>query len=113
MKLDRNIEDNLGRGKYAILKLRELEQYSTGVFADLDTEIKAAIELLDRIGILDWGRVNSDSEFFLIRLKDKYANAALCAYADAASLDDLEWAAEVEQLALRAGHLSPFCQLPD
>lgn len=113
MILDRNIDENMGRGKYAILKLRELENYESGTFRELDPGIKNAIEVLDKAGILDWGIVGSDSEFFLVRLKDKYANAALCAYADAASADDLEWASQVEELALRSGHLSPFCKLPD
>ncbi len=75
MKLDRNINPD-GRGKYALIKLREL--------------------------YIDHGDT-PDTEFFVIRLKDKYAEAALRAYADAAIIDgESEWGLEVGALAAKA-----------
>lgn len=111
MKLDRNINSD-GRGKYAILQLRKLALYeSQETFGQ--TEVQKAIELLDKAGLIDWGITGTDREFFLIRLKDKYAQAALMAYADAAMLDDLEYAAEISDMGHRSGPASPFCKAPD
>lgn len=120
MKLDRNI-NNDGAGKYALLKLR--------VYRDLADDARKraadAMALLEGYGILDWGIPESESEFFLIRLKDKYAGDAIRAYADAvqkdaqqernevASRDKYQWAVEVLKLCERAGDLSPFCKQPD
>ena len=86
MKLDRNLNAN-GKGKYALLNLRN-----------------------DRI---EWGFVGASDEFFVIKLKDKYAQAALIAYADAAEHDDPEWAKEVRELAQRSGKNHPLCKQPD
>lgn len=113
MRLDRNIADN-GRGKYALLKLRELDNRMTdGPFRELDPEIAAALQLLTDEGILDDGEAGTSSEFFVIRLRDKYAKAALQAYAAEAATDDPEYAREVSELASRSGLDSPFCKSPD
>ena len=112
MKLDRNINDD-GLGKYAILNLRRLEEYRSGSFQQLAEPIANALDLLKREGILDWGRVGTESEFFLIKLKDKYAHEALEAYAAAAASDDPEYAAEIAEMAMRSGPASPFCKRPD
>ncbi len=113
MKLDRN-EGVEGRGKYALLKLRSLENFrGPGPFADVDPEIVNAIQLLESEGLLDWGAVNTESEFFVIRLKDRNAKAALMAYAESVREKDGEFADEVVDLALRAGDYSPFCKDPD
>lgn len=108
MKLDRNISGNAGRGKYAILKLR--------VFDDLsDVAAKRAESAFDELlnlGILDFG-MTPETEFFVIYLKDEYAQAALDAYAEAAVDDDVEYAEEVGALALRAGPNHPNCKKPD
>ena len=72
MKLDRNINGN-GRGKYALLKLRKLDDWlQSGATAEVPAPIREAIALLEREGMLDWGD-KPETEFFLIRLKDKYA----------------------------------------
>lgn len=114
MKLDRNIEGNEGRGKYALLLLRRLGLYrGRGTFDGLNPKIAAALKTLEDAGVVDWGYSDSESEFFLIRLKDKYAKPALHAYADAAREHDPQWAAEVDLLASRAGTASPFCKQPD
>jgi alpha-D-ribose 1-methylphosphonate 5-triphosphate synthase subunit PhnG len=92
MKLDRNINPER-RGKYALLKLR-----NTGMpLADIRFKITQEIGA----GVLQFGD-NDDTEFFVIKLKDKYAGAALHAYAEAAKADDMEYAAEIDALAQNA-----------
>jgi hypothetical protein len=113
MKLDRNLNED-GRGKYAVLKLRRLALFDDGkTFGGLDKKIAAAIRTLDRAGILDWGQPGTESEFFLIRLKDKYAQGCLRSYATDAARDDTEYAGEIFEMANRAGPSSPFCKRPD
>lgn len=114
MKLDRNIPENEGRGKYAIIKLRELEAYrSDNTFETYTSKISEALKVLEKAGALDWGDVGTESEFFLIRLKDEYAHHALIAYADAANKDDPEYAAEIVDMANRAGPSSSWRKKPD
>lgn len=52
-------------------------------------------------------------EFFVLMLKDRHAQAALRAYAESVRATDPEYAAEVDELASRAGPDSPFCKDPD
>ena len=113
MKLDRNI-NGTGHGKYALLKLRCL--------ADLDArkdqmpttieEVNNALNLLARLGILDWGDT-PETEFFVMRLKDQYAISGLYSYGLAALKDDPEYGSEVIDLAKRAGPYHPNCKKPD
>lgn len=93
MKLDRNVNED-GRGKYALLKLRRQAQA-------FPPECQAAAELLKKHQLLDFGDT-PDTEFFVIRLKDKYAAWALLAYAFSAFDDDQEYANEVMELAEKA-----------
>ena len=104
MRLDRNIKDETC-GKYALLKLRQIPR-------PVPDDIVAALATLTRAGILDWGN-KLDTEFFLIRLKDCYAEHALTAYALAARKDDSEYARDVANLAQRAGRRNPHCKRPD
>lgn len=90
MKLDRNINPD-GRNKYAILKLRKQEKPFT-------PECQQAAMTLRDAGLLDFGNTEG-SEFFVIKLKDKYAAVALAAYAMAAHDDDPEYSGEVMKLA--------------
>ena len=114
MKLDRNTERNKGRGKYALIKCRDLAAFrEPGINLLLPVDIYDAIKTLENAGVLDWGEVGSDGEFFVIRLKDKYAQTALYAYADAADEDDEEWAHEVGEMAARSGPAHPNCKRPD
>ena len=85
MKLDHNVNPD-GKGKYALINLRTNQVH--------------------------WGELHSEHEFFVIKLKDKYAAAALFAYARAAGADDPEFAAEVRALAQRA-HNHPDSKQPD
>ena len=108
MKLDRNVAGNKGRGKYALLLLRKLP--------DNRVDIAKAIELLESEGIIDWGDRQTPGEFFVIRLRDRFAGAALNAYAFNAISHGGEFAEfgeEVRELADRAGIGSPFEKLPD
>ena len=97
MKLDRNITTPR-RGKYALIKLRGLnlpfpDCYYSGPQPQSDSIVpKAAIDYGD----------TDDSDFFVIRLKDKYAGAALAAYANAAMQDDPEYGREMMALAQKA-----------
>lgn len=115
MKLDRNLNGD-GLGKYAILKLRVLDKMRVSA-PDFPARFKPAVQMaitvLENEHVLDWGYAGTESEFMLIRLKDKYAQAALRAYADAARTDDPEWAAEIDAMAARSGPDSPFCKKPD
>lgn len=100
MKLDRNIKS---RGKYALVKLREVQ----------DEETEEALLLLHEKGVLDWGYALTPQEFFVIRLKDVYAFPALVTYASAAAYADPEWAHEIMDLASRSGPMSQWCKRPD
>lgn len=114
MKLDRNIEGREGRGKYALLLLRELDAHDDQkTFGGLPPDISMALETLEKAGVIDWGTYGSREEFFVIRLKDKNAAEALEAYANEAGKTDPQFADEVRELADRAGPKSPFCKSPD
>lgn len=97
MRLVRNTSHN-GRGKYSII------ENSTGIRTE---------------------SIPGDAdEFFVIKVKDKFARPALLAYADAVDQharaqidagsirDWTEYANEVRDLADRAGERSRFCKLP-
>lgn len=100
MKLDRNITEPR-RGKYALVKLRNDSPVETGGGQYL-TFKKESIHFGD----------TPDTDFFVIRLKDKYAGAALHAYAEAAKKDDVEYAAEIDALAQAADRYIPK-RIPD
>lgn len=102
MRLDRN-ESASGKGKYALVLLRNVNEGS---------EAYDLIQRLHELGCLDEGVCHSDNEFFVIRLKDKYAEPALNAYALAAQADDVEFAKDVAAMACRAKH-HPGKKRPD
>lgn len=114
MKLDRN-ENADGCGKYALINLRTLNQ----VAGYVDTsqrwtpQVQAALETLKSTGALEFGRTGEPDEFFVIKLKDKFAMAALLAYANAIAADDPEFAEQVHELAWRSGLCNPYCKNPD
>jgi len=112
MKLDRNIAENKGRGKYAVLKLRALAQIEKEN-GRLPHAVYDALQVLDAVGVLDYGITGTADEFFLIRLKDEFSTPALKAYAAAAEDTDFEYASEVREMALRSGRYSEFCKKPD
>lgn len=119
MKLDRNI-NGTGRGKYGLIKNRmlgtALHRRYNGGDADplIHDDITKAIETLEAAGIIEWGETGTEGEFFVIKLRDKYASPALAAYASAARDDDPKYAEEIYYgLACKAGIHSPFCKKPD
>lgn len=103
MKLDRNAPD--GRGKYAVVYLRDLN--------GAGSDPRQALETLREGGFVTMGKTGARDEFFVVMLKDKNAHAALMAYAAEAEADDPEYAAEVRQMAHRAGPYHPDCKRPD
>jgi hypothetical protein len=113
MKLDRNLNVN-GLGKYALLKLRSLRDFTDPAdpFQEVAKTIADAIQALERAGILDWGNT-PETEFFVIRLKDKYAASGLHGYANAAYADDPEYGEEIDKMARRSGPVHPNCKKPD
>ena len=105
MRLDRNENDD-GKGKYALIKLRCIP-------GNPQTPEELAAAILAHPECVDWGIRHSDSEFFLIRLKDKYAPTALHAYANAAALDEnIDWSLDVYAMAKRAER-HPGQKVPD
>lgn len=110
MKFDRNINAN-GMGKYALIKLRN---YPPSTQPIERTRVDTALAILQDLGMLDYGFVGTESEFMVIRLKDKYAQAPLCEYATAAELDgEWEYGKEVREMAARSGSASKWCKKPD
>ena len=71
------------------------------------------MKTLEKFGLLDYGNEGTESEFFVIRLKDAHANPALEAYANDAEDSDFEYATEVRELAKRSGRYNLWCKLPD
>ena len=115
MKLDREINKN-GKGKYAVVRLRGIED---------GDEAYLCLKRLEELGHLDWGLTGQQDEFFVIKLRDRFADAALRAYSKAVmaaagkckefdeSKELAQYALSVQKLESRAGTLSPFCKTPD
>ena len=111
--MDRNLDDNGGLGKYAIINLRRLEAFRNGTFGDLEPGVANALKLLESRGILEWGRVGTEHEFFLIKLKDRNSLAALSGYCNSIFDRDPEFATEILEMMTRAGPASKWCKDPD
>lgn len=112
MKLDRNCP-SLDSGKYAVVKLRDLRSMRNTGPAATYLQVKRALAVLDRFGLLNYGEPWKPGEFFVLMLKDEFAEGALREYASAALTMDAEYANEVSSLANRSGLHSPFCKRPD
>lgn len=104
MKLDRNINPT-GKGKYAVINMRKID-------GDPRTPQELAAAILANPESVEWGATGSEDEFFLIKLKDRHAVAALSAYSESAAVDDVEYADQVRELA-NAALASPFRKRPD
>ena len=105
MQLDRNLNGN-GIGKYALLNVRRMT-------AKMSPEVQAAIDVLNQAGILEWGHVGEQDEFFVMKLKDVNTPSGLIGYAAKAEETDRELATDVRGMLPRAGANSPFCKRPD
>lgn len=102
MKLDRNINPD-GKGKYALVKLRDIGF----PFAAQNGCALIPFHAIDFGTGTDPNCEDPGADFFVIRIKDKYAPAALIAYAAAASADDPEYAAEIHALSEKARLFTP------
>ncbi len=107
MKMDRNMS-LYGTGKYALINLRKIPNRLQSDDPDI-----LSVGVVRNPEAIEMGLVGAKDEFFVIKLKDKYARAAMLAYASAAQADDPEWAGEVRDLADRASEYSRFCKAPD
>lgn len=70
----------------------------------------------EKDGHIEHGLPKTENEFFVIKLKDKYARKALIGYLDALTSDDeydSEYARDIQELAQRSGPLSKWCKKPD
>ena len=108
MKLDRNLNQS-GKDKYALINLRKIT-------SDPRTPQDLAAAILANPEAVEFGAVGSPDEFWLIKLKDLYAGAALDGYANAIAVDpagDAEYEIDVRLLANRSGKLHPLCKRPD
>lgn len=113
MRLDRNTTSNR-QGKYALVHLRKVEELKERAAGTLEyNRIHDAIRTLERQGILQWGYPGDLDEFFVIKLRDKYAQTTLRAYAKEAVEDDVEYADDVLEMAVRSGPAHPQCKRPD
>lgn len=91
MKLDRNSNPS-GVGKYALIKLRNMPEGYPKVSGSGNEFVTVPSNCVD------FGDT-PDTEFFVIRLKDKYAERALLSYALAAMKDDPEYGSEIKKLS--------------
>jgi hypothetical protein len=113
MKMDRNINAD-GAGKYALINVRKLLTFDDqGTFGGLPPALSLALETLDKAGVIQWGAVGTEDEFFLLKMKDRNALPTLAAYADSIEAQDPEFAAEVREMMARSGPHSPWCKDPD
>jgi len=109
MKLDRNVNLD-GKGKYALINIRKLDSFPLICGANVGQKF-----YLVPVETVEWGNT-PETEFFVIKLKDENAGAALLAYSQAVLRSphpDPEFANEVYELAMRSGPLHPLCKKPD
>lgn len=115
MKLMRNVTTD-GHGKYAVVNMKKVDEMCSPTndqFGRYAQEIKSALEILERRGVLTYGTDGAKDEFFVLMLKDRFSKNALEAYAGSVRPHDGEMANDVLELAARAGIDSPFCKDPD
>jgi hypothetical protein len=109
MNLDRNINSD-GKGKYALVNLRKIE-------GNPQTAEELAAAILKNPEAVEFGMVGTEGEFFVIKLKDIHADAALYAYANDVLTHGKDgqdtYAGQIIEMANRAGVVNPFCKHPD
>lgn len=88
MRLDRNINPD-GRGKYALVNMRKVHEIETdgsrphpNITAAYSrwTEVRQALELLKREGVIAMGNESPADQFFVMKNKDMYAAGGLRGY---------------------------------
>lgn len=105
MKLDRNTNPDQ-KAKYAVINLRKIA-------GNPRTAEDLAAAILANPESVEFGAVGSPDEFFVVKLKDRFAPGALFGYANAAEAVDVDYSMEVRGLGLRAGENHPNCKTPD
>lgn len=108
MKLDRNINSS-GKGKYAVINLRKIP-------TDPRTAEELAAAILANPEAVEFGAVGSPEEFWLIKLRDRYATPAIMGYAMGIAFDpegDPEYQADVVEMGKRSETMHPLCKRPD
>jgi hypothetical protein len=108
VKLMRNVTPD-GQCKYAAVRMDKL----TTMERPEQFLARGALAQLAALGLLENPKPGEQEEFFLVKLKDRNAPAALHAYAASAVQRDKELAADVRELAARAGINSPWAKEPD
>ena len=81
-----------------------------------DGKCKYALIEREKGDRVEYGIPKTEDEFFVIKLKDKYARAALIGYLEALTSQpeyDDEYARDIAELAQRSGPLNPWCKEPD
>jgi hypothetical protein len=81
MKLDRNANPD-GRGKYALVKLRQLTH--------APKEARQAVDMLHGLGLIHYGDEAEGEQFFVMKYKDKFTGPALSAYASAVLVESVK-----------------------
>lgn len=113
---DRPLDRTHGRNKYAVVNMREVMAIDDGIdgTSTRGAAVINAINTLRHYGVLNDGDPKTRGEFFVLMLKDEFSDVALLRYAEAARAAGMvEYADDVLQLTLRAGHGSPWCKRPD
>lgn len=98
MKLDRELNED-SPNKYSLVLNRAVKALPP----EAAREVNDALKILRDHGVLDDGR-DPIKEFFVIRLRDKYAAGALRSYAQAASEEDPEYGQSVHKLMRKSLH---------
>lgn len=110
-RLDR---ERLGRNKYSVISMRDVYRLTEDGTQHASQDILRGLSLLRKHGVLNDGDAKTPGEFFVLMLKDEFSGKALLAYAAAAHDAGMtEYANDVLQISMRAGHGSPWCKRPD
>lgn len=109
MKLDRDISED-GTCKYALIDARRIREQK---LRQTSPQIDQALKVLEKEGLVNWGKKGSKNEFFVIMLKDIHSQAGLRAYAHHAMPYNLHYSNAMYRLAERSGPNHPECKLPD
>ncbi len=116
MKLDRNVT---GQNKYWLIKNRHLQALLANPVTSPEMEtrmgdLRAAIQTLEQHGLIERGEPETENEFFVIKLRDAFAEGALIHYSHTAMIaGEQEYARDVIDLSYRSGQHSAFCKRPD
>jgi len=85
---------------------------------NLNTDGKCKYALIERQknNHVEYGLPGTENEFFVIKLKDRHAQAALIGYLQSLTSQDeydAEYAMDIKELAKRSGPDNQWCKDPD